>query len=218
MLYIFDWDGTLMDSTGKIITSMRQASQDLGLDGLSDEAIKNIIGLGLPEAIAALYPKLSENGIGAFKRRYSAHYLSSKSGVSRLFPHVLDTLRTLKEQGHTVAIATGKSRLGLNRVLEEISMLDFFDGSRCADETASKPNPQMLTELLIAFDACVNDALMVGDTEWDMAMAKAIDMPRVAVSYGAHTRDRLEAFAPLRCIDTFDELLSNEVFLQVKQN
>ena len=155
-----------------------------------------------------LYPNIIDDDIDKIKESYIKHFLLQEREPLPFFPGVLDTLAELKKRGHYLAVATGKSRRGLDRVLQNLNMADVFDGSRCADETASKPNPMMLNELLEQFSVDVSDALMIGDTEWDMVMAQSIAMPRVAVTYGAHEVERLKKFKPNICIDHFDKLLS----------
>ena len=209
MLFIFDWDGTLIDSKAKITHSMQFAARDMGWEPLADSLIHNIIGLGLPEAILRLYPQATELECAALRDFYAAHFLRlDKEKSSDFFPLVPETLGVLRSQGHLLAIATGKSRKGLDRILGDLNLSDYFDATRCADETASKPHPLMLEQLLAHFDSSVQDAVMIGDTEYDMEMAQRIDMPRIAVSYGAHHIDRLHQYEPELCLDQFDELLS----------
>ncbi len=207
MLYIFDWDGTLCDSTGTIIKAMQEAAAELYLPRLSDAAVCNIIGLGLPEAIKFLYPKESQEVRDALKSGYSQAFISlDQASPSVLYPFVLETLEYLHAQGHILTVATGKSRRGLDRILKSMDMSGFFHGSRCADETASKPHPKMLQELLADFSLPVERSVMVGDTEFDMDMARQISMPRIAVSYGAHNIERLNVFSPVLSMDCFSEI------------
>ncbi len=208
MLFIFDWDGTISDSAEKIIGCMQAAAREVQLPVLPSHTIKNIIGLGLPEAIHSLYPDISDDQAEALREHYAAHFIKNDVKPSPFFPGVQHTLEKLLECGHTLTVATGKSRKGLQRVWKNLDMEAFFHGSRCADETASKPNPLMLTELLEEFSVDVQEAVMVGDTEYDMAMAQAIDIPRIAVSYGAHHIDRLRVYDPILCCDSFDEILN----------
>jgi phosphoglycolate phosphatase len=208
VLFIFDWDGTLCDSTAKITESMQLAATDLGWRPLEDVVIHNIIGLGLPEAILHLYPEVTELERAQVKDRYAANFVRlDEEKASNFFPHVKETLMTLRDSGHLLTIATGKSRKGLDRVLRGFELNDFFDATRCADETASKPNPLMLEQLLHKFKMNASEAVMVGDTEYDMEMARRISMPRIAVSYGAHNIDRLIPYAPELCVDRVDEIL-----------
>lgn len=211
MLFIFDWDGTLSDSKAKITKAMQLAAQDMGWTPLEDLHIHNIIGLGLPEAIHELYPDVDLPGRQRLREAYAAHFLVLDAArPSDFFPGVLDTLDRLKGDGHTLTIATGKSRKGLDRILGVLGVADYFHATRCADETASKPNPLMLDELLLEFSVEASEAVMIGDTEYDMEMARRIDMPRIAVSYGAHHIERLHGYHPELCLDQFDQLLAWE--------
>ena len=207
MLFVFDWDGTLSDSTAKIVSSMRRAAADLALPELEELAVLEIIGLGLPEAIAQIYPAVGEADRRKLGEQYSKRYIEADQVPSLLFPGAMETLETLKDRGHSIAVATGKSRRGLDRVIASLELEGFFHGSRCADETASKPHPLMLHELLKELGCPVEQAVMIGDTEFDMEMARRADMPRVGVSFGAHAVERLHAYEPLRCIDKLPELL-----------
>ncbi len=206
MLLIFDWDGTLIDSTAKIVRCMQCAAEQVGVDVLEADAICQIIGLGLPEAIAELYPDLDARQREAVREQYVHFFISVDQTPSPFFSGVEEALHQLRDQGYTMAVATGKSRRGLDRVLDQLDMQDFFHATRCADETRSKPHPQMLEELLAVFARQAGEALMVGDTHFDMAMAQAISMPRVAVSYGAHRLEQLLPHTPLVCLSRFDEL------------
>ena len=206
MLIIFDWDGTLIDSTGKIVSSMQKAVKQLGLPDIEDVAIQNIIGLGLPEAIRTLYPKEPGKVRLALQKGYSAAYVEADAISCPLYDGVEDTLDRLKNAGHQVAVATGKSRRGLNRVLKNLAWEGYFDATRCADETASKPSPKMLEELLSEFELKPQDAIMVGDTEYDLLMAKHAAMPSIGVSHGAHAIDHLVKFDPLMVVDHISEV------------
>jgi len=206
MLFIFDWDGTLCDSTGKIVRSMQQAAKQVRLPALDDTQVLNIIGLGLPEAVRHLYPDISTEQAEALRAAYSEHFLHYDQTPMPLFEGVENTLHRLRDDGYRLAIATGKSRRGLERVLDGLGLRSFFHGSRCADETTSKPDPHMLLELLKEFRSQAADAVMVGDTEYDMEMARRAQMPSVAVSYGAHHIERLRPYQPRLCIDRFEQI------------
>ncbi|QEY14870.1 HAD-IIIA family hydrolase [Cellvibrio sp. KY-GH-1] len=209
MLLIFDWDGTLSDSKAKITRAMQMAAGDLGWEPLADHLIHDIIGLGLPEAIHQLYPDVRVEDRSKLRDAYAARFLMlDEARPSDFFPGVKETLGSLKAQGHILAVATGKSRKGLDRIFGVLGLSNFFHATRCADETASKPNPLMLEELLKEFDVSASDAVMIGDTEFDMEMAKRIGMPRIAVSYGAHSIERLHGYEPALCLDRFDGLLA----------
>lgn len=207
MLLVFDWDGTLIDSTAKIVRCMQRAAQQVGVEVLPSAAICQIIGLGLPEAIAELYPAQHADTREAVRQQYVHQFIAVDQTPSPFFPDVEETLHRLRDAGFELAVATGKSRRGLDRVLQQLDMQHFFHATRCADETRSKPHPQMLHELLDQFGRPATEALMVGDTHFDMAMAREAGMARVAVSYGAHHRDQLLPYEPLACLDRFSELL-----------
>lgn len=208
MLFVFDWDGTLIDSKAKITRSMQYAARDMGWEPLADHVIHNIIGLGLPEAIHHLYPQVSDAERACLRDFYAANFIRlDEERPSDFFPFVPETLAALRSQDHILTIATGKSRKGLDRILADLGMTDYFDATRCADETASKPHPLMLEQLLTHFNVRAGGAVMIGDTEYDMEMARRINMPRIAVSYGAHHIDRLYQYKPELCLDRFDQLL-----------
>lgn len=206
-LLIFDWDGTLSDSASKIIYSVQEAAKQINFPILSDDEVKNIIGLGLPEAIAHLYPDSCSKQRKLFRDAYVKNFLSSQHIESPLFDGVEQGLSRLKESGFLLGVATGKSRRGLNRVLSETALEPLFSATRCADETASKPNPLMLQQLLEEFKIKPELCAMIGDTEYDMAMAQALGVHRIAVSYGAHSVKRLRAYEPLLLVNEFSELV-----------
>ena len=208
MLYIFDWDGTLLDSTAKIVSCMHKAIAEVGMPARTDDEARNIIGLGLPEAIRQLFPAISDDALRALRDSYSSYFIAADKTPCDFFPHVEEVLHQLREQGHQLAVATGKSRRGLNRVLDNLNMQSYFDATRCADETASKPDPLMLEALLAELNHEPKDAIMVGDTEFDLLMAQNAGIRGVGVSYGAHSVERLLACQPLACIDDFQDLLN----------
>ena len=205
-LLIFDWDGTLSDSVSRIAHCIQDAAREHDLKVPTFDEAANIIGLGLKEAISQLFPEANDQLVAMITSSYSDSYRIKDAGPSEFFPHVLETLNKLKSEGYILAVATGKSRAGLDRALKASNLEDLFNGSRCASETASKPDPLMLEELLEEFGVKADQALMVGDTEYDMDMAERINMPRLAVSYGAHHPDRLFQYKPIACIDCFNDL------------
>ena len=205
-LVIFDWDGTVMDSTGRIIACMHQAGADLCLPVLEDDAVREIIGLGLPEALRTLYPGIGDRDLERMRERYAVHFVAAEASPSRLYPGARDA-GALRAAGLRLAVATGKSRKGLDRVWASSGLGDSFDASRCADETHSKPHPAMVTELLTELGVAPERALVVGDTSFDLQMARDAGVDRVAVSYGAHPVDRLMNFHPLAVIDALPQLL-----------
>lgn len=206
MLVIFDWDGTLIDSTGKIVRSMQEAARQVNLPPLADDAVRNIIGLGLPEAILTLYPEAGAESRQALRKAYSEVYIEADRVPCALYDGVEQGLVQLENAGHSVAVATGKSRAGLNRVLANLGWQDRFRATRCADETASKPHPLMLHEIMQECRVDARDVVMVGDTEYDLAMAVNAKVQGVGVSYGAHEASRLLLHSPIAVIDHFSEL------------
>jgi phosphoglycolate phosphatase len=205
-LIIFDWDGTLLDSAERITRSMQKAAADVELPIPSAEAVRNIIGLGLPEVFEQLFGRLSASQQEQMRVRYGYYYIEGDDTAADFFPGVREGLVRLRQRGYRLAVATGKSRKGLDRVLAEVGLEGAFDHSRCADETRSKPHPLMLEQLLAESGHRVEEAVMVGDTEYDLAMAVAAGMQAIGVSYGAHHPERLLKHAPQRIIDNFSEL------------
>ncbi|MCW8884455.1 MAG: HAD-IA family hydrolase [Motiliproteus sp.] len=202
---IFDWDGTLIDSAARIISSMQKAAEDVGMPHPSDKSVKNIIGLGLPEALQEIFPGIETEQIQQMREKYSHFYLEADRTPTNLFPGVEEGLRRLNAKGYRMAVATGKSRRGLDRVFEQTGLGELFHHSRCADETRSKPHPLMLHELLQESGMDVSQALMVGDTEFDLEMAVNAGMKSVGVSYGAHEIDRLNNHKPMSIFDQFGD-------------
>lgn len=205
-LIIFDWDGTLVNSTARIIDSMQQASNDNSMPKVSDAAVQNIIGLGLPEAIQTLWPAISLEQLEKMIPSY-AHYFVSGSSVSmEMFEGARSVLGQLLLRNHVLAVATGKTRKGLNRMMHDLELEHLFAATRCADETRSKPHPQMLHELLATLGLSNTEALMVGDTTYDLEMANAAGVASVAMSYGAHDESRLMACQPRAICHSMHEL------------
>ena len=205
-LLVFDWDGTLIDSADRIISCMRQAAADLTLPKPAAEAVRDIIGLGLPEALEKLFGRLSDEQQRQMRQRYAFYYIEQDDTPTEFFPGVIEGLTRLRERGYQLAVATGKSRQGLDRVLAETATAELFDYSRCADETRSKPHPLMLEQLLQAAKLEPHQALMVGDTEYDLEMATNAGVASVGVSYGSHHPERLALHNPRLVIDHFGEL------------
>ncbi|KAA0944644.1 MULTISPECIES: HAD-IA family hydrolase [unclassified Pseudomonas] len=205
-LLIFDWDGTLCDSIGRIVESMHAASARSGYELCSDLAVKGIIGLGLPEAIRTLYPEIGDDELVAFRQRYADHYMALDAQPSPLFEGVVQSMEAFRAEGYHLAVATGKARRGLDRVLKAHGWEDYFDVTRAADETASKPHPLMLEQILAHCGVSPRQALMVGDASFDLMMARNAGMDSVAVSYGAQSGQALQAYEPRLTIDRFAEL------------
>lgn len=205
-LLIFDWDGTLMDSQAQIVNCMQSAINELKLEARTDQQISNIIGLGLEEAILQLYPSLNHKMVKLTAQTYRDFYLYKDKTPSPLFDGVTSVISTLRENGYDLAIATGKSRRGLDKGLQETNMSEFFPITRCADETRSKPHPQMLEEILVDFDTDASKALMIGDSEYDLQLANNAKVDGLAVSYGVHGLIRLLKQQPVGFIDKIEQL------------
>lgn len=210
-LLVFDWDGTLADSERRIVEAVRRALKELGLPHRSPAQIRDVIGLGMRECLETLFPDVAPARHADFINTYRKHFSIENDAPVALFPTVKEVLRRLHSRGYVIAIATGKSRRGLDRELRE-SGLDAFVGlSRCADESLSKPHPQMLEAILELAVTPSHRALMVGDTTYDMQMARDAGVDRVGVSYGAHAASRLLEFGPLEIVDSlhhFEQWLS----------
>ncbi len=195
-----------MDSAAKIVASLQAVSAEMGLPERSDMACRNVIGLGLKEAIETLHPGIPTTQIPVFADRYRHDFLVASSQPESLFEGVHDILRALESQQLWLAVATGKSRRGLNRVLSETDCHRYFHSTRCADETCSKPDPQMLKEIIEEFGVEPTKTLMIGDTEYDLEMAQRAGTASLAVSYGAHESHRLDRYASLAKLDSISAL------------
>ncbi|WP_269533408.1 HAD-IIIA family hydrolase [Chitinimonas sp. BJYL2] len=204
-LLIFDWDGTLADSTALITSSIQLAFADAGLPVPSRRDASFVIGYGLSDAMQHLAPQASTTQIARIVEAYKHHYLA-RDGEIALFEGVQDALAHYRQAGYQLAVATGKSRRGLDRVLDQTGLGVCFDATRCADECHSKPHPQMIEELLEVLEVDTSRAVMVGDTTHDLQMAVNANTASLAVSYGAHPREDLAAMAPLGLFDSFTEL------------
>ena len=205
-LIIFDWDGTLMDSEAKIVSCLLASAADLQLPLPTVTEAKNVIGLGLHEACVQLMPGSGRELHLQMADRYRHHFLTANQTPSQMFEGVEEMLSALDERGHFLAIATGKGRQGLDAVLEETGLKHYFHATRTADETISKPHPQMLHELLNYFGLESNEAIMIGDTEYDLQMARNAKMDSLAVSYGVHELERLLEQQPISCVHSIDEM------------
>jgi phosphoglycolate phosphatase len=204
-LLVFDWDGTLMDSAAAITASLRNACADLEQPVPSEERARYVIGLGLADALKYLLPDLPPVGYPALLERYRFHFQRQDRDTT-LFAGASETLRALHDAGFMLAVATGKSRRGLDRALEVTGLHQCFHATRCADEGFSKPHPGMLLWLLDELNVTRERAVMIGDTSHDMEMAVAADVARIGVAYGAHPRENLLKHAPLICLNSFAEL------------
>lgn len=205
-LVIFDWDGTLMDSECQIVQCMQAAAADLELVVPPDRDVRRIIGLGLPEAIALLFPGASAATRDHVRRAYAGHFLSGAGGRSELFEGARELLLDLRREGRVLAIATGKSRLGLDRVLQDAGLVGWFHLTRCADETASKPDPRMLHEILDEAGMTATQAVLIGDTTFDLEMAARAKVRSIGVGHGAHEVEVLWRHGPLAVVPDLSAL------------
>ncbi|NMG74055.1 HAD-IA family hydrolase [Aromatoleum diolicum] len=191
-LIVFDWDGTLMDSAAAIVNAIIAASRDLNLPAPPESRARHVIGLGLSDALRHAVPELPEHDYPKMVERYRHHYLSKDHELT-LFPGVYEMIEELAAAGRMLAVATGKSRLGLNRALEHSGLTGFFHSTRCADECFSKPHPEMLEEIMCELGVAPDRTLMVGDTTHDLQMARNAGVDALAVAFGAHPRAVLES-------------------------
>ena len=197
---VFDWDGTLMDSTAAIVRAAQAAIRELGLPERSPDSIRDIIGLGLRESWTALFPEQGSTEYSSFVESYREHFVRRERVSSSLYPGVADTLSELRTRGWRMAVATGKSRAGLDYDLQKTGLGGVFDATRTADETRSKPDPQMLRELMAALGSAPDATLMIGDTEYDLQMAQAAGVASLAITWGAHSEERLSRLATAACL------------------
>ena len=204
-LIVFDWDGTLIDSAATIVECIQAASRDMGLPVPTPERASHVIGLGLHDALRIAVPDLQAERAMAFVACYREHFLAREDRM-RLFEGIEAVLESLRARGHRLAIATGKSRRGLERALDASGLRAHFVASRCADETRPKPHPAMLEELMSELDVDASAALMIGDTSHDLEMARDARVDAVAVTYGAHPEAALRALAPLACVGSVGAL------------
>ncbi len=204
-LIVFDWDGTLFDSTGLIVQCIQKACADLGLPVPDDQRAAYVIGLGLHDALQHVVPGLPQERYPELGRRYRHHYMASQHALV-LFDGTLAMLQALKARNHFVAVATGKSRAGLDESLTHASLHGLFDATRTADETASKPHPRMLNELMAVFGVPPSRTLMIGDTTHDLMLASNAGTASLGVSYGAHEPESFAAHGPLAVLHSTREL------------
>lgn len=193
-LIVFDWDGTLFDSTGLITRCIQSACADLGVPVPSDERASYVIGMGLIEALQHAAPDLPRERYKELGERYRHHYFARQHEIV-LFAGTVEMLQALKARNHWLGVATGKSRRGLDEALQTVQLKGVFDATRTADETASKPNPQMLLELIAEFGVDAERTLMIGDTTHDLQLAANAGTASIGVSYGAHAHESFAGYA-----------------------
>jgi phosphoglycolate phosphatase len=204
-LIVFDWDGTVMDSTAIIAGSIQSACRDLGLTVPDDETARHVIGLGLNQALRHAVPDAPEEMIEPLVSRYRHHFLSQDQEIP-LFEGARETIAELFDAGYVLGVATGKNSAGLQRALESSGMKHYFHATRTAEQTFSKPHPAMLFELMEELDVSAERTLMVGDTSHDVLLAQNAGVEVVAVSFGAHPAEQLLALRPLALVHDFAQL------------
>jgi phosphoglycolate phosphatase len=205
-LVIFDWDGTLMDSSDRIVSSMQSAAVLCSQPKPTAEAVKNIIGLSLDVSVARLFGQADADTQQSIVFNYKDQYVNHDLTPTPMFDGAIDLLNTLKGEGYQLAVATGKGRPGLQNVLTKSGTAHYFVCTRTGDEAESKPSPDMLQQILTEMGLEAKEAVMIGDTEFDLGMAKAIGMDRIGVSFGVHERERLMLQGPLVVVDSLGEL------------
>lgn len=204
-LIIWDWDGTVADSTGMITLSILKAAEQVGLPSLSREKARSIIGLGLRESIQTLYGDIPEKQANDLATQYKANYFASESDIL-LFEGAAETIKTLSKRGYKQAVATGKSRRGLNMALAHCDLGRYFHATRTVDECFSKPHPQMIDELMDNLVVMPERTLMIGDTSYDLQMAKNAGIKSIGVTYGAQAASQWDALDPIAQFDDFPSL------------
>lgn len=206
---IFDWDGTLMDSVSKIVETMQSSAAHLGLPIPDFHQAKDVIGISLLPALKQLFQIEDEQQAMTLFHTYKDHFKQHSEICSPLFSGAIELLDSLKQQGYVLAVATGKGRQGLEHNWHHSNTADFFITSRTADDAQSKPSPDMLQQILDELGFSATEVLMVGDTTYDMAMAEAINMDRIGVSFGVHSTDQLKRHQPIAVIDSLEQLLNH---------
>ncbi|MBL0711265.1 MAG: HAD-IA family hydrolase [Colwellia sp.] len=205
-LVIFDWDGTLMDSVERIVSSMQSAAKTVGLTVPSTDDVKQIIGLNLTTALETLFLTITPEQVEAMLGQYKYQYLEGDKTPTPLFDNVENLLTQLKQNNKLLAVATGKGREGLNRVLGVSNTADFFHTTRCAGEMPSKPNPEMITSILTELAIAPDEAIMIGDTSHDLKMAQNAGVDSIGVTFGVHNKQVLEQYSPKAVVDSLVEL------------
>jgi len=205
-LVIFDWDGTVMDSVPKIVTCLQNTAKQLGIDIPTEQQAKDVIGLSLVKATEALFPAhlhLNDELVAGYK----AQYRELDVTPTPLFADVETVLNQLSDAGMQLAVATGKGREGIDRLLKESDLGKYFVNIKCSDDAKTKPSPDMLEQILREQDIAKHDAVMIGDSQLDMAMANAAGIACIGVSFGAHSKAQLEQHTPLCVVDSYQQLL-----------
>jgi phosphoglycolate phosphatase len=205
-LIIFDWDGTLANSIDWIVDCIMHVSTSLDVPQPTEQECKNIIGLSLPEAMKALFPNISESDKLRLIELYRDMYLSKPASPDDLFKETLPALTQLQLLGKTLAVATGKGKMGLDRVLDGTNTRSFFRELRCADTMASKPNPHMIVDIMDATNYKASQTIMIGDSSLDLEMGNNAGVACIGVTTGVHSREVLNRYTPVACINNLNEL------------
>ena len=205
-LVVFDWDGTVMDSTANIVACMRQSLEDIGVTDVSEEAMRGTIGLGFAETLEHLLPGAGPDLQNRMKERYRHHWFALYRNTGTAFPEAQSVMEELDGRGYLLAVATGKGRVGLDHDMQLTGLGKFFLASRTVDEAPSKPHPQMLLDLMSELGTRPERTLMVGDTTHDLDMARNARVPAVGVLSGSHTRELLLGSEPLECLPSIAQL------------
>lgn len=205
-LIAFDWDGTLMDSVDLIASCLEAAFRQAGLPVLSPERYRRIIGLGLQEAMHELMPGLTGKDLESVVEHYRDCFLSAPPERMPFFAEVESTLDSLHAAGYRLAVATGKARRGLDRLFEQHDVCRVFSSSRCADESQSKPAPDMLLELMQENGVRAEETLMVGDSLHDIRMARAAGVDALGIAHGVNTCEELLTCGAIACLSSMAEL------------
>lgn len=205
-LVIFDWDGTLVDSVDHIAGSLHQAATELGFPALEQAAYRDIIGLGIVEALEQLYPGIEPDDVQRMREGYARYFFMKQTGPQNVFEGMAEVVADLRGVGRACSVATGKSRRGLEGALVSSGLGHHFEITRCADETRSKPDPLMLQEILDFHGHRPDEAVMIGDTRYDLDMAQRIGMPSIGVEWGVHDRNVLGQYDPHAVVSSVAEL------------
>lgn len=205
-LIIFDWDGTLMDSIERIVSSVQAAAKSCSLNVPDNSQVSDIVGLSLPQAMKTLFPNINASDTAKLIEQYRYQFIEVNDTPMPLFTDTIPLLNALTQNNKILAIATGKGREGLQRVLNQTNTGHYFQASRCAGEASSKPSPEMLLSLLEQLQIAKDRALMIGDSKYDLQMAKTAGIDSIGVTFGVHSRSQLSQYQPKATVDSLTEL------------
>ena len=205
-LVIFDWDGTVMDSIGRIVACMQFVANNANLPMPTEDQVKSIIGLSLPIAISTLFPKINQQQVNELVLAYKSQYQEHCTVPTPLFENATALMQKLKSDNKILAVATGKAREGINRILSDTKTEHYFSATKTADDAKSKPDPDMLYQLLAELDIDAKDAIMIGDSIHDLSMAQNAGIDAIGVTYGVHSKTDLLPFNPVAIVDDMFQL------------